>query len=105
MPPVTHDAPTAELYLTREEQWVVHVALLQYIEAAALPETKLPEPDVEFLLLERVEAGEFVFTDFELDRLRYELDYYARDSLTPDQDRPLTHRIIEKIDRIHPTKS
>ncbi|WP_458189900.1 DUF7853 family protein [Haladaptatus sp. NG-WS-4] len=104
MAPVTHDTPIVELHLTREEQWVVHVALLQYIEAGVLPETKLPAPDVELVLLDTMEGDEFVFTEFELNRLRYELECHARDDRTPDRDRPLARRVVEKIDRIHPTR-
>jgi hypothetical protein len=100
MPPVTHNTPTAEIDLTLEEQWVVHVALLEYVEAVMQPESQASPPALELDLLGKIEAGDFVFSTFELGRLLQECNYYAQSEHIPSDDRSPIHRVIEKIDRL-----
>jgi len=100
MPPVTHNTPTAEIDLTLEEQWVVHVALLEYVEVVMQPESQASPPALELDLLGKIEAGDFVFSAFELERLLQECNYYAGSEHIPSGDRLPTHRVIEKIERL-----
>lgn len=62
----TNTAPVSEFDFTREEQWAIHQAFLDYVEAAARGDTELPMPTVEITILEKIENGDFVFTAFEL---------------------------------------
>jgi hypothetical protein len=71
MPPVNHSTPTAELDLSLEEQWAVHVALLEYVEVAQQDSERTP-PHIELGLLEKIEDGGSPFTAAELRRLREE---------------------------------
>jgi hypothetical protein len=95
----TNAPPVRELSLTPEEQWVVHSALLDYVEVARREDTELPAPSVELTILERIEDGEWAFTAFELDRLRYECAHHAESQYAPEADREHARSVVEKIDR------
>ncbi|WP_224270840.1 hypothetical protein [Haloprofundus salinisoli] len=101
MPSITNDAPTVELELSLEEQWVVHHVLTEYIDVASGDDTELPKPVVEIALAEKVEAGTFAFTAFELEKLRFRCRFHARNDTAPDADRPVARALADRIDRVH----
>mgnify|MGYP006285908005 CR=1 FL=1 len=101
MPPVNHITPTAELDLSLEEQWAVHVALLEYVEVAQQESERTPS-HIELGLLEKIEDGDSLFTAAELRRLREECNYYARSEHVSSRDRIPLHRVVQRIDRVLP---
>lgn len=98
MPLETNTAPTTEFEFTLEEQWAIYQAFFDHIEVAIRDETELPKPVIELAILEKIENGEFAFTSFELDRLRYECDFHAESAYTPEIDREPARSVVEKID-------
>lgn len=95
----TNTAPASEFEFTLEEQWAIHRAFLDYVEVAVRGDTDLPQPTIEIVILEKIEADDFAFTAFELDRLRYEMDHYATSDYAPEIDREPARSVVEKIDR------
>lgn len=95
----TNTAPTFVFTFTLEEQWAIHQAFLDYVEVAVRDDTDLPQPTVEITILEKIEDGDFTFTSFELDRIRYECDHHMRSVYAPDVDREPANSVVEKIDR------
>lgn len=95
----TTRTPVIDLDLTLEEQWTVHQAFLDYVEIAVEDDTDLPRPTVELTILEKIEDGEFVFTVFELDRLRYECDHHATSEYAPERNREPARSVVQKIDQ------
>lgn len=95
----TNTAPASEFEFTLEEQWAIHQAFLDYIEVAVRDDTDVPKPTLEITILEKIEDGDFTFTAFEMDRLRYECDFHATSEYAPDIDREPARSVVEKIDR------
>ncbi|ADQ68946.1 hypothetical protein C499_06820 [Halogeometricum borinquense DSM 11551] len=95
----TNTAPASKFEFTLEEQWAIHQAFLDYVEVAMRDDTDLPKPTVEIVILEKLEDGNFSFTAFELERLRYECDHHAESEYTPEIDREPARTVVEKIDR------
>lgn len=95
----TNPTPTSAFDFSLEEQWAVHAAILAYIERSAGDGSELAEHAVEVAILEKIEAGEFEFTAFELDRIRYECAYHADSEMAPLIDREPAMAVVEKIDR------
>ena len=95
----TNTAPTSEFELTLKEQWAIHQAFLDYVEVAVRDDTDLPQPTVEITILEKIEDGDFTFTAFELDRLRYECNHHATSDHAPKTDREPARSVVEKVDR------
>ncbi|MFC6963115.1 DUF7853 family protein [Halocatena marina] len=91
--------PVTEFEFTREEQWAMHQAFLDYIHVAVRDDTDLPLPSVELTIIEKIEDKKFAFTAFELDRIQYECDYHARSEFAPEIDRKPAQSVIEKIDQ------
>lgn len=100
MASTTNEAPETDLDLTLEEQWAVHQALTDYVEIATREEVDLPNPAVEIALLEKIEAGKFSFTAFELDRLRFECESHAQSEYAPPEDRDPARAVVNQIDRL-----
>lgn len=98
----TNTTPTTEFEFTLEEQWAIHQAFLDYVEIAVRDDTDLPQPTVAIRILEKIEEGEFAFTPFEIDRLRYECDHHATSAYAPDVDREPARSVVRKIDRTCP---
>lgn len=94
----TNSAPASEFEFTLKEQWAMHQAFLDYIEVATRDDTDLPEPTIEIAILEKIEDGDFSFTAFEVDRLRYECDHHATSEHALDRDRAPARSVVEKID-------
>lgn len=94
----TNTTPVTEIELTRTEQWAVHAAFRDYVAAAERDDTPLPEPSVEIPILEKVEAGEFAFTAFELDRLRHECEHHAESEYAPEIDREPARSVVDRIE-------
>lgn len=92
----TSSAPAPEFEFTLKEQWAIHQAFLDYIEVATRDDTDLPQPTIEITILEKIEDGDFSFTAFELDRLRYECDHHATSEYAPDRDREPARSVVEK---------
>lgn len=92
-------APDSEVEFTLEEQWAIHQAFLNYVEMAVQDDTDLSQPAVEIAILEKIEDGDFAFTEFELDRLRYECAHHATSESAPEIDRESARSVVEKIDR------
>lgn len=92
-------APATEFELSRDEQWVLHAAFLDYVKVATREDTELAQPTIELEILERLETGEFAFTVFEQDRIRYELTHHIDSEHAPDRDLDPARSVIEKIDR------
>ncbi|WP_117595501.1 MULTISPECIES: DUF7853 family protein [Haloprofundus] len=101
MPSITNDAPTVELELSLEEQWVVHHVLTEYIDVASDESAELPKPVVEIALVEKIEAGTFAFTAFELEKLRFRCRFHARNDAAPAADRPVAQALADRIDHEH----
>lgn len=98
MPVGTNDAPVADFEFTLEEQWAMHQAVLDYVEISVREDTELPEPVVEITLVEKIEAGVFSFTVFELERLRFTCEHHATHESTPERDREPSRSVVRKID-------
>lgn len=94
----TSSAPTSEFEFTLKEQWAIHQAFLDHIEIATGDDTDLPPPTVEITILEKIEDGDFSFTAFEVDRLRYECDHHASSEYALDRDREPARSVVDKID-------
>lgn len=92
--------PTIELNLTLAQQWVIHHALLEYVEIAA--DADLPEPTAEVRMLEKIEAGILAFTACELRRLRQVCERHADSEHTPTQDHEPARTVARKIGRLSP---
>lgn len=103
MPVGSDNAPVTEFEFSLEEQWAIHQAVLDYVEASVREDTVLPDPAVEITLLEKVEAGTFAFTAFEIERLRFTCDTHAARESTPDRDREPARSVVRKIDRQCPS--
>ncbi|KTG07630.1 hypothetical protein AUR64_02945 [Haloprofundus marisrubri] len=101
MPSITNDAPTVELELSLEEQWVVHHVLTEYIDIASGEDADLPKPVVEIALAEKIEAGTFAFTAFELEKLRFRCRFHARNDASPDADRSVARSLADRIDDVY----
>lgn len=97
--------PESEFDFTLEEQWALHQAVLDHLEEALGEDTDFPRPAVELVLLEKIEAGEFAFTAFELDRLRARCDRHATREAAPDVDSEHARSVVEKIDRRCPSET
>jgi hypothetical protein len=95
----TNTAPVTEFEFTLEEQWAIHQAFLDYVTVALRDDTDLPQPSVEITVLEKIEDGDFAFTAFELERLRYECDLHATSEYAPEIDREPARTVVDKIDR------
>lgn len=94
----TSSAPASEFEFTLKEQWAISQAFLDYIEVATRDDTDLPQPIVEITILEKIEDGDFSFTTFEVDRLRYECAHHATSEHAPERDREPARSVVEKID-------
>lgn len=85
------------LPLDREERWIVHSVLLDYVELAssrgAAPEDLRGELDV----LEALERGDSAFTEAELDRIRIRLAATTRAFDSPDRDRAGARAILDRL--------
>ncbi|WP_224450268.1 hypothetical protein [Haloprofundus salilacus] len=101
MPSITNDAPTVELELSLEEQWVLHHVLTDYIDVASGEGADLPKPVVEIALAEKIEAGTFAFTAFELDKLLFRCRFHARNDAVPDADRTVAQALADRIDSVN----
>lgn len=99
MPVGATTPPTTECEFTLKEQWAIHQAFLDYVDAAASEDTDLPQPTVEVSILEKVEDGDLAFTAFELDRIRYECDHHAESPYALEIDQAPARTVVEKIDR------
>ncbi|WP_224337517.1 hypothetical protein [Haloprofundus halobius] len=98
MPSITNDAPTVELELSLEEQWVLHHVLTDYIDVASGEDADLPKPVIEIALVEKLEAGTFAFTAFELEKLQFRCRFHARNDAAPDADRAVARALADRID-------
>lgn len=92
--------PTIELEFTLEEQWVIHQALIDYIDVFIEGNSDLPTPAVEITILEKLESPETSFTWFELDRIRYECNHYRNKDNAPDIDRTPAKSVVNKINNL-----
>ncbi len=86
------------LPLDREERWVVHHVLLNYVELASAAGTEQRRLSCELGMLEALEEGDSAFTATELERLRHELAAYSRALDSPERDRTVAKAIIERLD-------
>lgn len=101
----TDRPPATEIDLGFDEQWAVHGALTDYADVASRDDTDLPQPTVELALVEKIEDGEFTFTAYELDRLRYQCEFHAERVETGERDRTALRSVVERIDRRCPTET
>lgn len=95
MSTTTADTDAGALDLTRSEQWVLHHAMLQELEAAAAAEE--PQPWWALAVLEQVEAdGALALTCFEAWRVERSLRSYASDA--PARDAEPARDIADRLD-------
>lgn len=92
--------PTIELEFTHEEQWAIHQALVDYIDTFIEGNGDLPPPTVEITILEKLESPDASFTCFELDRIRYECNYYRKKDDIPNIDRNPAKSVVNKINNL-----
>lgn len=85
------------LPLDREERWIVHSVLLDYVELAGAAGAEAPDLACELAVLEAIEDGDSAFTAGELDRVRSELAAYARALDSPERDRATAEALVERL--------
>ncbi len=94
------------LDLSREEQWVLHHVILDRMELEArAPADTNPPPVAVYRVFEKLEAGTHRFSRCERQCLRDELDRYAEAADTPERDRPIAERLLDKLQRTESTSS
>ncbi|MDZ7701999.1 MAG: hypothetical protein U5J98_07970 [Halobacteriales archaeon] len=86
------------LPLDREERWIVHSVLLDFVELASAAGTDAPDLSCELAVLEALEDGDSAFTVGELERVRYELAACARALDSPERDRSTAEALVERLD-------
>lgn len=92
------DARLVPLPLDREERWIVHTVLLDYVELAAAAGAEATELACELGVLQALEDGDSAFTVHELDRVRHEVAAYSRALDTPDRDRETARALVDRLD-------
>ena len=89
------------LYLSREEQWIVHHVLLDRMELEARAPVDAEPPPIEvFRIFEKIEAGVEQFSPKELQHLAEELSRYTERSEAPSQDRSTTQRLCSYLQEL-----
>lgn len=92
------DSRLVPVPLSREERWVVHTVLLDYVELASGAGAEPTELACELGVLEALEDGDSAFTVHELDRIRHEVAAYARALDTPERDRTAAGPLVDRLD-------
>lgn len=92
------EADAFELPLDRHEAWVVHHAVLDYVELVTSEEGSPPRQ--ELTLLEKLESGTHVFTAPELIRLRTLCTDHADPSEVPQRDATAATAVIDAIEQV-----
>lgn len=92
------DGRLVPLPLDREERWVLHSVLLDYVETAAATGMDADALCCELSVLEALENDDSAFTVEELDRVRHEVAAYGRALDTPERDREVARSIVDRLD-------
>lgn len=92
------DGRLVPLPLDREERWVVHAVLLDYVETATMTGTDASALGCELSALWALENGDSAFTVDELDRIRHEVAAHGRAHDTPDRDRGIAQALVDRLD-------
>ena len=94
------DSNLVPLPLTREEQWIVHAVLLDYVELAATAGADAADLSCELGVLAAIEEGELAFCPDELDRIRHEIAAASRALDTPERDREVAEDLVRRLDGV-----
>lgn len=92
------DGRLVPLPIDREERWVIHAVLLNYVELASSAGLEADELTCELGVLEVLENGDSAFTVHELDRIRHEVAAHARALDSAERDRAVADGIVDSID-------
>lgn len=90
-----NDAAVFRLDLDREEAWVVHHVVLDYVQWSDRVLSSLPEWAAQSLL--KIEAGEYAFEADELEHIRQLCRSHARTDGLPEPERDTTRRVLDRI--------